>query len=232
MAKLTQTVREARDHILKRLNALGSSDYETLILELLNHALVFVSAAFDWDYLRKKSTLTMSDATGVTELPADLDRVLVIHEEGKDQFLTQLEPLRFEQERENSTITSPTYWCIQGYSQDTTSEAPTMDIEIIDAPSTSTVYTLWYIKHIDEMATADLDTVPILPPHIWDVVIKKAMLEALKMQESPPSTIGQEERHLLATLQLYKQRENRGSSRRSEIMQHEAVANHFATRMQ
>ena len=231
MAKLTQTVREARDHILKRLNALGSSDYETLVLELLNHALVFISAAFDWGYLRKKSTLTMPDATGVTELPADCDRVLVIHEEGKEEFLTELEPLRFEQERENSTITAPTYFCIQGYSQDTTDEAPSMDIEIIDAPSTSTAYTLWYIKYIDEVATADLDTVPLLPPHIWDVVIKKAMLEALKMQESPPSTVGQEEKHLLGTLQLYKQREKRGGPRRSDFMQHEVVANHFATRM-
>jgi len=231
MAKLTQTVREARDHILARLNALGSSDYESLVLELLNHALIFVSAAHDWDYLRKKTTLTMSDATGSTELPADCDRILVLHQSGVDEFLTELDPLRFEQESENASVTSPSYWCITGYTQDTTTAPPTMNIEIFSAPGTSTEYILWYIKYIDEVATADLDTVPLLPPHIWDLVIKKAMLEALKMQESPPSTVGQEEKHLLGTLQLYKQREDRGSSRRSDFLQHEAVANYFATRM-
>ncbi len=231
MAKLTQTVREARTHILTRLNAVGSSDYESLVLELLNHALIFVSAAHDWEYLRKKTTLTMADATGVTELPADCDRVLVIHESGTAEFLTELPPLPFEQEKENSDIITPSYWCVRGYAQDTTDEAPTMEIEITDAPGSGVVYVLWYVKYIDEVATADLDTVPLLPPHIWDLVIKKATLEALKMQESPPSTIGQEERHLLATLQLYKQREDRGSSRRSQIAQHEGVANHFATRL-
>ena len=107
-----------------------------------------------------------------------------------------------------------------------------MNIEIISAPSASTAYVLWYIKYIDEVASADLDTVPNIPPHIWDLVVKKAMLEALKMQESPPSTIGMEEKHLLGTLQLYKQREDRGSSKRSDFLQHEVVANHFATRMQ
>lgn len=231
MAKLTQTIREARDHILTRINAVGSADWESLVLTLLNHALVFVSSAHDWQYLRKKSTLTMTDSSGVAELPADCDRVLVIHESGKDEMLSQLDPLRFEQERENSTITSPTYWCITGFSQDTSADAPNMSIEIISAPSASTSYTLWYIKYVDELLTADLDTVPLLPAHIWDVVIKKAMLEALKMQESPPSTIGTEERHLLATLQIYKQREDRGSSRRSDFLQHETVSNYFATRM-
>jgi hypothetical protein len=231
VAKLTQTIREARDHILTRLNAVGSSDWEDLVLTLLNHALVFVSTLHDWKYLRKKSTLTMTDSTGVAELPADCDRILVLHESGKDEMLSELDPLRFEQERENSTITSPTYWCITGYSQDTESEAGNMSIEIISAPSASTAYTFWYIKHVDEFAAADLDTVPLLPSHIWDAVIKKAMLEALKMQESPPSTVAEEERHLLATLQLYKQREDRGSSRRADILQHEVVANYFATRM-
>jgi hypothetical protein len=231
MAKLTQTVREARDHILKRLNAVGSTDYEGLVLELLNHAVVFVSTAFDWEYLRKKATLTTTDATGLVTLPADLDRVMVIHSDGSNYYLSKLEPLNFEQAVEDTGITESMFWCVQGYAQETTTTAPSMQIAIHSAPASGAEFILWYIKSVDEFTTASLDTVPMLPPHIWDVVIRKATLEALKIQESPPSTIAQEERHLIAVLNLYKTRENRGSSRRSGMKNVEYVSNYRAGRM-
>jgi len=230
MAKMTQTVREARDHILKRLGALDSSEYESLVLELLNHALVFVATTHDWEFLRKKATVTTTDATGVVELPSDLDRILSLHADGASYFLSKLDPLPFEQTKEDDNVDEPMFFCHQGYVQTTTTQAPNVQIEIYTAPASGAEYTCWYIKEIDEFTTDTLDTVPLLPTSIWELVIKKAMLEALKTQESPPSTIGAEERHLVSTLSLMKKREDRGSSRRVSISTNEQVANYRANR--
>jgi hypothetical protein len=230
MAKLTQTVREARNHILKRLNALGSTEYETLALECLNHALVFVTSAHDWKFLQKKATVTTTDATGVVELPADCDRVLVLHAAGADYFLSHLEPLPFEQTKEDDNVDEPMFFCVQGYAQDTSTEAPNLQIEIYTAPASGAEYICWYIKELDEFTSATLDTVPLLPTAIWELVIKKATLELLKMSENPPSSIGAEERHLMATMGLMKQREDRGSSRRTRIVESEHIQAYRAQR--
>jgi hypothetical protein len=230
MAKLTQTVREARDHILKRLNSLGSTEYETLVLECLNHALVFVASAHDWKFLQKKTTVTTTDATGVVELPSDCDRILVFHAAGANYLLTQMDPLPFEQLREDDDVDEPMGFCVQGYVQDTTTEAPNLQIEIYTAPDSGADYICWYIKELDELTTATLDTVPLMPTALWELVIRKAMLEMLKVSENPPSSVGAEERHLIATLNILKQREDRGSSRRVMLQTTEKVQAYRAQR--
>jgi hypothetical protein len=230
MAKLTQTTREARDHILKRLGAINSTEYESLVLELLNHALVFVATTHDWEFLRKKATVTTTDATGVVELPSDLDRILSLHADGDDYFLTKLDPLPFEQTKEDTNVISPMFFCPQGYVQDTATEAPNLQIEIYTAPASGAEYTCWYIKELDEFTTATLDTVPLLPTSTWELVIRKATLEALKTQESPPTTIGAEERQFMATLNIMKRREDRGSSRRVGFMPSEQITNYRVNR--
>lgn len=223
MAKFTQTIQEARDRILTRLNAVGSSDWQTRVIEQLNHAVVFVSTCHDWKYLRKKDTIITTDATGLVTLPSDCDRILSIHEPGADYFLAELEPLTFEQYQEDASVDSPMFWCVRGYAQDTSTESPSMQIEIYTAPASGASYEIWYIKTVDEILSSDLSDVPNIPPHIWELVVHKAMVECLKLQESPQSTINTEERHFMTTLELMKRREDRGGAHRTRMRNHEEI---------
>lgn len=229
MAKLTQTVQEARDFILKRVGSgTSSGDWPDLVMTLLNHALVSISAAHDWEYLRKKSTLTTTDATGIVELPADCDRVLAIHASGSSYVLAKVEAVEMEQIREDDNVIESVFWCHAGYAQDTTVTAPNMQIEIYTAPASGASFTFWYIKHVDELST--LSAVPNIPPHIWDLVVQRAMLEALKMDEKPHQGIATQERHLMASLHMYKQREARGSSKRGQFALDEKVVSYLSKR--
>ena len=228
MAKLTQTVQEARDFILKRVGGENSTDWQSLVLTLLNHALVSISAAHDWEYLRKKGTLTTTDATGIVELPSDLDRILAIHAAGSSYVLAKVEAVEMEQIREDDNVDESVFWCAAGYAQDTSVEAPNMQIEVYTAPASGATFTIWYVKHIDELST--LSSVPNIPPHIWDLVIQRAMLEALKMDEKPHHGILTQEKHLMAALGLYKTREEKGSSKRGQFAIDEKVASYLSKR--
>ena len=228
MAKLTQTVQEARDFILKRVGCEGSTDWQALVLTFLNHALVSISAAHDWDYLKKKGTLTTTDATGIVELPSDLDRVLAIHAAGSSYVLAKVEAVEMEQIREDDDVDESAFWCHAGYAQDTTVTAPNMQIEIYTAPAAAASFTIWYIKHMDELST--LSVVPNIPPHIWDLVIQRAMLEALKHDEKPHAAINTQEKHLMATLNMYKKREAMGTSKRAQFAIDEKVFSYLNKR--
>jgi hypothetical protein len=230
MAKLAQTIREARDHILKRLNSLNITSYEDLVLETMNHAMLDVVNMHNWQFLRKRSTFTTTDATGVVEMPEDLDRVMVIHQDGSYYYLAELDPLRLEQAKEDISISVPMFYCVRGYAQDTSAEAPNLEVELCAAPAAGEEFVLWYIKTIDEFTSATLDTVPMIPPNIWEIIIKKATLELLKVQESPPASVAQEERHLMMTIDMLKKREHRSTSRRTTFGMDERIMNHFATR--
>jgi hypothetical protein len=225
---LARTVGEARDLILKRVGALEVAKWQTIVLDLLNDAVVFVSAQHDWDYLRKKGTLTISTSDGTASLAADVDRVLSLHTDGANYFLTKKSPLEFEKFKENTGITEPMFYCVQGYSQDTTAEPPNMDIEIFAAPDNGTEFDFWYIKVVDELT--NVNVVPNFPVHIWDLMQRKALLEALKMKEAMPSTIRVEEGHFAATLERYKKREDFGSSKRDSIRLTEQVSSYRAGR--
>ena len=228
MAKLTQTVQEARDLILKRVGGENSTDWQSLVMTYLNHALVSISAAHDWEYLRKKSTLTTTDGTGMVSLPADCDRVLAMHTSGSSYVLSKVEAVEMEQIREDDNVIESIFWCAAGYAQDTSVEAPNMQIEIYTAPASGASFTFWYIKHIDELST--LSSVPNIPPHIWDLVIQRALLEALKADEKPHQGIATQERTLMATLHMYKKREEKGSSKRGQFAIDEKVASYLSKR--
>lgn len=239
MAAMAQTLAEARDHILKRLGAENSTKMQSLVLTLLNHALVYVSSEYDWKYLRAVLTATIgttngfdtTHTTGIAWLPTDLDRVLVLHQSGEDEFLTELDPIDFEMAKENDSITKPSFWCVYGYAQATTTQAPRMKIELYKIPSSGSVYTMWYIKRIDELTSSANDEVPNLPLAIWDLVIRKATLEGMKMLEFPNTVIDAETRHFLYHLNMYKKREDKGSSKYPDIRHRSEVANHYTTRM-
>lgn len=232
MTKTAKTLREMRDHILKKMNALGSSDYEDVVITYLNDAVADISAMHDWEFLRKKSTLTFGSATPKASLPTDCDRVLAIHKSGNDYMLSKIEPLKLEMAKEDSSITAPMFWCVQGYDQTVATQAPYMNIEVHAEPSNGDEYTIWYIKLLDEMIgdSTDLDEVPNIPYHMWTMVGAKAVYEGMMLIEAPSVNIQHAERHFVNLLEQAKKREKYGSTHYSSFSVRGDVAAHYATR--
>jgi hypothetical protein len=230
VATISKTVQEVRDQILDRLGAPSSTDWQAIVLEEMNNAVVFITGLHEWMGLRKKTTITTTDATGIVQLPADVDRVLSFHQPGEDVFITELTPMQLEETKEDENITTPKFFCLF-YDQDTTTQAVHLEMEIFAKPSSGTSYTLWYAVHIDEFTTADLATVPKLPPQLWDLVRQKALLECLKKAEASKSDIINTERTFMMAVDAYKSREDMGTSKFPFIRQNAAVLNHYQTRM-
>jgi hypothetical protein len=230
MAVLAKTIREARDHVLKRIGSYGSTTYEDLMLECINDAVNFVAGQHDWKYLTKKTTFTTSDATGTVLLPDDLDRVLAIFSTGADRFLTELSALDFNIETEAETVTEPSYFTVSGFDQDTETEAPRQQIDIYTAPAASTTYNLWYIKQVDEYTSSDLDKVPVIPPRIWSVVMRKATMEILKIKEAKQAAIDTEYNSFMMALSAAKKAEDFGSSRRGSIGMRQGMYSRYHNR--
>jgi hypothetical protein len=225
MAQVARTVTEARDRVLKEIGAEDSAEYQALVLDLLNSSISEISGLHDWEFLRKRDTLTTTDGTGLVSMPDDLDRVLAIHEPSKDEILTKVDPVVFEQVIEDAGITVPTYWCVNGYEQDTTTVAPYMQIRIHSAPASGTAYNLWYVKHLDELDSGDLLVVPPIPPRLWELVVRYAILEGLKVIGGSGKRIETAERSFLFAVDRAKKAEKFGSSHQKTMMQRGKVSN-------
>lgn len=179
MAAHAMTITEARNRILRMINAYGSGPYQQLVLDHMNSAQIEVIAEYDWEFLRAYTTVTMPDATGVVDLPDDVDRILSIHEDGADYFPIRVTPLQYEQYREDDTLTDTVAYTVKQMEQDTTTEVPHMEILFVAAPAADTVYRLWYSKHVDQLTEAIVATSPNLPPQVWDLVVTKATWNVL-----------------------------------------------------
>lgn len=230
MTVYTKTINESRDYILKRIGSEGSSKYEIIVLGLMNKAMVDISQMKDWEFLNKKTEITTTDATGVVSLPADVDRVLAIHAANGDFMLTKVTPYQFEQIKDSSSLTQPRVWTIQGYEQDTSVEPPRIQIEIASEPDTGTKYQLRYIRYLDEIV-ASSTVVPNIPPFIWELVERKAMIDSLKIMSADDQIIKVEQGSYLLTLDRYLKRDEYGSSQYSEISQRPDVSAHYRNRM-
>jgi len=230
MAVNARTIEEARDHILKRVNAEGVSKWETIVLQLLNDAVVFISNTHDWRFLQKYDTLTMPDATGVVTLPAECDRIMAVHTSGEDELLTELQPQDFESHKEAEVVSKPSYFCVYDSVQASTSVAPCLKIEIYTAPSSGTVFQLWYKRYIDEFDSGTINIVPNMPPRIWDLVVRHARMETLKMNAVEPSEINIEAMQFGALLDQYKKSEKYGAAKHASMKMSGSIATHYARR--
>ncbi|MFH2047763.1 MAG: hypothetical protein ABIK92_21770 [Pseudomonadota bacterium] len=217
MAILAQTISEGRTDVLDRVGAPNSSDFQAVALRKMNQALNYITNYRDWSFARKKTTVTTSDATGVIAMPDDLSRILSIYKTGENVLITRLDPLPFCQAKEDTSLTDPTFFCYVEPSQDTSVEAPHMNIEIYTAPAINTTYQLWYTKIFNEWITADLSTVPLLPPFIWELVLRKATYEMLKQIESDARKVNEEKAGFMEALVLAAQQEDQGSSQYDSI---------------
>lgn len=233
MTKTAKTLREARTYITERLNVKDSTAYEDVVVRILNDAAADVSAQHDWEYLRKRDTLTFGAATPKVSLPTDCDRVLAIMKSGANYMLTKVDPLDFEREVNNDSNVEPKFWCVDGYDQSVATSAPFVNIRVHTAPSNGDEYTIWYIKHIDEMVgdSTDLDNVPNIPLPLWNVIIAKAIYEGLLLRGAPNVKIQNAERHFANLLMQAKRRERYGSSNYDTINQRADVLNHLYSRM-
>lgn len=231
MATISKTIQEMRDQILERLGAYtaATNDWQGVVLDEMNNALVFVINMHEWAALRKKTTITTSDATGIVQLPDDVDRILSFHTPGSDIFVTEVTPMQLEEVKEDSNVGSPSFFSVF-YDQDTTTEAVHMEMEIYTKPSSGTSYTLWYAVHIDEFTTADLAKVPKLPPQLWDLVRQKALMECLSRAEASKADIIKAERMFVTSLGMYKEREDLGTSKYQSIRQNADYASHYKSR--
>jgi len=232
MAVISKTIQEYRDQILERIGVqtTGTDDWQGIVLDELNNAVTFVLGLHEWACIRKKTTITASDNTGIIQLPDDVDRILSLHTPGTNLFLTEVTPMQLEEVKEDPNVSSPSFFSLF-FDQDTTTEAVHEEVEIFAAPSSGTSYTLWYSKYIDEFTTSDLAKVPKLAPVVWDLVRQKALLECLKKAEAAKASIINAERNFVMSLNLAKQREDLGTSKYPSIRQNADYASHYKTRM-
>ena len=233
MTAYTKTIEEARDHILKKINRTSTTEFEDLCLEWLNDAAQFVATLADWKHLRKKSTITFADATGAVALPNDLDRIMAIPTGSEDDtLLIELSPTDFELAKLDTSYDRSTFFATTGYTQTADDQPPQLNIEVYAAPAAATSYTIWYQKVVDELGAggSGLDIVPNYPPHIWDLIIRKATLEGMRFVEMPISRQNIEMNYLDAIISQYKARENYGSAKLGSIKNHPGVVNYKAGR--
>jgi len=230
MAAIAKTAQTVRDNILRSVGALNSDVYEDLVLQFLNDGITDVSIMHDWHFLRKKSTLTTTDATGIIDLPDDLDRMLSLHIRGDYPLLARLQPQAFENAKEDDSIDESTFYCITEYEQTDTSSSPHMTIEIWTHPSSGAVFQIWYIKHVDEILECELDQVPNIPPYLWDLVERYAQIKTMEYRKLPEGTTDRHRRMFDAKLDMCKKREDMGATRYSQFGMDPALAKHYQTR--
>lgn len=222
---ITRTINEARDAILERINNVGSASYQATVIRFLNNALTTVSSMHDWQYLTKNTTITYSTTTGEAELPADFDRALSVHRSGSRFSLAEIRPQDFALAEEEGEITDSLFFCFAGFTQDTSTANPTLGMNIVTAPTDGTEFDLWYIKQMPEITASDT-VVPNLPVHMWDLIQRMAMLDALKMVESPEAVIGIEQSHVSTFLEQYKRRETYGAAKNKSMRMAPGVTNY------
>lgn len=213
---ITRTVNAARDAILERINNKDSAAYQTIVVRLLNDAQTSISAMHDWLYLQEYTTFSTTDSEGTAVLPADYDRPLSVHKDGAKYSLVELRPQDFALAQEVEAISAPYYFCYAGFAQDTDITNPLLSIKIVAAPASGTEFELWYIKQVSEITASDT-VVPNLPVHIWDLIQRMALLEALKMVEAPEAVIGIEQSHFATFLEQYKRRETYGAAKNDSM---------------
>lgn len=228
MVALAKTVNEAVAQILKRVGKESSTVWKTIALEHLNDALEYVGGEHDWKFLTKNGTVTMGDATGIVSLPSDCDRVLALYESGSKRFLQTVDALTLAMEKEAEGVTWSQFWAVYGYTQDTDIYPPREQIEIYTAPASGTVFQIVYVKRLDELTAAD--TVPNIPPRIWNVVQAKALLETLITQEQPANTIKVAQQHFALSLQQAKRAEKYGGVKYNSIRLEPSLSRHLKTR--
>jgi hypothetical protein len=232
MVSITKTIQEARDHILKRVNALDKTNMQTLVLEFLNLALIDIVTSHNWELLQRKATLTYStNADNALVLPSNCDRIIVIKSTSQYKLpMEGMSPREFETTKSRYDFTEPKVYCGLDFAQSTTANAPYQRIEIYNPPANGDTFTCWYIQHFTEFETTDLGLVPNIPPPIWRLVIKAALIETLEYNEADKNTIQFENAKLLAMAQGLKSREKHKTSAPREIKSTEKYKDWLAYR--
>jgi len=191
---------------------------------------VEVVAEYDWEFLRAYTTVTMPDATGIVDLPDDVDRILSIHEDGAGYFPIKVTPLRYEQYLEDDTLTDTVAYTVKQMEQDTSTEVPHMEILLVAAPASGTVYRLWYSRQVDELLEADIADIPNLPPQIWDLVIAKAIWNVMAATSKEASLIRLSAQTYERKLVVCKRREDIGHVRRVSFRSTDTVESYYSSR--
>ena len=230
MAKIANTIQQVRDRILQTAGVENSTEWEGIVLYLLNQAAMWIHAFHNWRFLQEKATITFTDATGIITLPEDCAEILSLSKSGGTYKVIEKHPSRFQDIKDSGQFNEPAFFCYVGTTQASSTVAPSINIEVIAAPAAGAEMTLWYKRHIDEMTTADLATVPNIPIYLWDMIAKKAELDALREQKNPPSFVEIEAKILESTLMNYKQRETVGGAQLDCIPHHPGVSNYLARR--
>jgi hypothetical protein len=228
MSLYAKTISQVRDDLMAEVGWEGTAS-QAKVVRLLNESLVDLSGLHDWAFLTEHSTATTTDATGVLTMPDDLDRILAIHERGTEEILTQISPLEYEQNRESDTSEVPKSYIIKGYDQDTDVEVPHMEIEIVPAPASGTVYNVWYIKLAEELV--DGSTTPPFPPYIWQLIQQHALVKLMRKASVESVIYNNAQQQYELMLYRAKEREKLGSGKRHAIRNLESVDIYRATRM-
>lgn len=204
MVKVGKTLEQARDDILYRIGGKVSDDLKATILRLINDATVYISQRANWRFLRKETDFTITGTEN--RLPADCDRILCFYIPGQQIFPTEVGPNGFEFARE-SDIEDTRVYIISKIDVGPDNTAYSY-VKFYNTPATGKVLKLWYTRWIEQLTTDDLSSVPPFPPHIWDLIQRKALMDAMRTAAVSATSIRIEETQFMRMLDDYKQAEN------------------------
>lgn len=227
MVKVARTLRELRDVVIARLGAEKSEDYETLVINMVNDAITFITSAYSWDFLTKRTTVTVTSP--LTYLPSDCDRIQSLYKDGDNYLLRKLPPAKFAMVKGDDNETETKYFAILDYTSDADGTYR-YGIDFHAFPEIGSVYNLVYTHWMNELEVETLDSNIPLPPHIVDLVMRKVMLDALRHTESQQSAIRAEESAFLFTLEQYKKKEDSMTSKYDDIPLHPAIREYNRTK--
>lgn len=235
MTSVTKTIDEARNYILKRIDSIDDTDMKTWVLEMLNYAIIDIVTAHNWELLQRKTTLTYStNDDHLITLPSDCDRIIVLRPTASNGKLLPLEgvsPTELEKIKARYSYDTPRFYCSYDFSQSTTATVPHQRIEVYSEPSDGDVFTLWYIQHIEELTETDASKVPPIPPPIWRMIIKSALVECLEMTSESSVILKLENLKLMKMMDDIKSREKLSTSQPREIKSSEYERDWKAYRM-
>jgi len=232
MGVLAYTIAEARDHILKSVNAESSETYQAWVLDFLNHAQTYICSQHKWMFLQRKSTATTTVSTGILTLPVDVDRVLAIYETDSDRQLTLVSPQELVKYLEDDSITEPSVYTYRGYATSSEDEAPYDTIEIVPHPAIGVTYNIYYIRHMDELTAAKLNKVPRLPINIWQLIRQKAKIDFMVALEKQDSLIKAEQSMFVEALISAKMKEDTQGPRYMQVGLDGYMEAYYKTRYQ
>lgn len=233
--KVNQTLQNALDKILKKVNEHDSTEMSTIALDLINESLIDLVVSHDWTELVRRTDI-LYDAGAFCdvciEMPDLCERILILKEQGSDKpIMRECTPAKFWELKERYAYASqPFIYTHYNVNRTGTAYAPNPVIEYFPEAVDGTTFELWYITALDKLTASDLTKVPLIPQNLWRLAQQNTVVEMMKMLNFDLKRIAYEEANLAGLLEATKQRDRFGHDNSGDISRRSDELGHILRR--